>query len=601
MFCRAAAAAVLLTIGLCGCAQTPRRAVERLAIPPFENLSDDASLNWVGRALSDAAATQAAGSSKVHSLRLASARQASLTGATAILRGYFTVAGDRIRLNVSREDLASRRVTATFQAEGALGEGIPRLADSLTRWVEPSARPQETGKTEALKALAEGRASEDPGAALAAFERSVSADPDFGSAYVAWSQGLAARGDREGARRVVERARSRGKRISEMARVELDLVSAALENDGAGRRRALAALAKLTPSDADLFRQLAREEAAAHQYAAAAERYRRAVALDPLDVSAWNELGYTEALRKNLEGARWALLEYGRLAPTGANPLDSLGDVHYYLGAFRDAEKFYLQGYEKDNSFLGGAELYKAARARLMTGDISGADAIFKRYAAAGKAAGDRLGDYRQSQWLYMTGRKGEAVALMKRFAASGGVPAEAASLAASQLAVWSLAGGAREEALGWASRAAASAQSPSARSLAALCRLVAESSPTRGVVQSGVEKLALAYGFLQAKRFAEAVPVLSEMAATTDPMAAEQVNVLLAWALVESGRTAEASPLVEAFGAPQPGSEPAFGCFTFPRIFLLKSIVLEKQGRRREADQMRGVYKSLAGSTSAP
>ena len=218
-----------------------------------------------------------------------------------------------------------------------------------------------------------------------------------------------------------------------------------------------------------------------------------------------------------------------------------------------------------------------------------------------GKAARDPLGDYRQSQWLYMTGRKGDAVALMKRFAPSGGVPAEAASLADSQLAAWSLAGGAREEALEWASRAAAAAQSPSTRSLAALCRLVAEASPTRGVLQGELEKLALAYTLLQAKRFAEAVPVLSELAAATDPMSADQVNFLLAWALVESGRTAEASPLVETYGVPQPGIEPAFGCFTFPRIFLLKSIVLEKQGRTREADQMRGVYKSLAGSTSAP
>ncbi len=597
MFCRTAAAAVLLAICLCGCARNPRRPVERLAIPPFENLSDDWSLDWVGRSLSEAAAAQIAGSSKVYPLRLASAREVSLAGGTAILRGYFTVAGGRIRLNVFREDLASGRITATFQAQGALGEGIPQLADALAHWVEPSARPKETGKTEALKALAEGRASQDP----ADFERAVGADPDFGSAYVAWAQGLAARGDREGARRVVEGARSRGKRISEMARVELDMVSAALENDGAARRRALAAMTKLTPSDANLFSQLAREETAAHQYAAAAEHYRRAVSLDPLNVSAWNELGYTEALRKNLEGARWALLEYGRLAPTGANPQDSLGDVHYYLGAFRDAEKFYLQAYEKDNSFLGGAELYKAARARLMTGDISGADAIFQRYAAARKAARDPLWDYRRSQWLYTTGRKGDAVALMRRFAASGGIPPEAASLADSQLAAWSLAGGARAEALEWAGRAAAAAQSPSTRSLAALCRLVAEPFPTRGVLQGDLEKLALAYTLLQAKRFAEAVPVLSELTTAADPMSAEQVNFLLAWALVGSGRTAEASPLVETYGVPQPGIEPAFGCFTFPRIFLLKSIVLEKQGRPREADQMRGVYKSLAGSTSAP
>jgi hypothetical protein len=189
----------------------------------------------------------------------------------------------------------------------------------------------------------------------------------------------------------------------------------------------------------------------------------------------------------------------------------------------------------------------------------------------------------------------------MRRFAVSGGIPAEAASLADSQLAAWSVAGGARGEALEWASRAAAAAQSPSTRSLAALCRVVAEAPATRGVLQGDLEKLALVYTLLQTKHFAEAVPVLSELAAATDPASEEQVNFLLAWALVESGRTSEASPLLETYGMPQPGIEPAFGCFTFPRIFLLKSIVLEKQGRPREADQMREVYKKLAGSTSAP
>ena len=43
---------------------------------------------------------------------------------------------------------------------------------------------------------------------------------------------VAARGDREGARRVVERARSRGKRISEMARVELEQARLAVGDAG---------------------------------------------------------------------------------------------------------------------------------------------------------------------------------------------------------------------------------------------------------------------------------------------------------------------------------------------------------------------------------
>jgi tetratricopeptide (TPR) repeat protein/TolB-like protein len=601
VFCRPAVFGVFLSLFSCACVRSPRRPVERLAIPPFENLSSDPSHDWVGRALSEAVAAQIAGSAKIHPLRLAGARNASMSGATAILRGYFTVANGRVRLNASREDLDSRRVVATFQAEDGMGDGILRIADSLARWIEPRPLPFETGKIEALKALVEGRASEGPAAAVAAFERSVTADQDFGSAYVAWAQLLFARGDRDGARHVVDKARGREGRLSEMARAELDLIAASLDDDSAGRRRALAARARLTPADADLFRQLGREETAAHRYDAAAEWYRRVTSLDPLSGLAWNQLGYAQALRRNLEGARAALLEYARLAPKEANPLDSLGDVCFYLGAFQEAEKSYLQAQERDGSFLAGAELYKAARARLMTGDIPGADQIFRRYVEGRKAAQDPLADYRQAQWLHMTGRRGEALALMRRLVASSGVPAEAVSLASSQLAAWSLAGGAREEARDWAGRAAAAARSPSTRSLAALCRLVAEPPARPGVPQSGLEKLALAYVLLQEKRFAEAVPVLSELAAATDPMSAEQVDFLLAWALTESGRTSEASPYLETYGIPQPGIEPVFGYLTFPRVFLLKSTVLEKQGRSREAGVMREIYKKLAGLTGAP
>ena len=261
-----------------------------------------------------------------------------------------------------------------------------------------------------MTAFAQGREAEDAAAAVTAFERSVSIDPDFGGAYVAWARALLLRGDRAGLMSVIEKARARGDRIIESRRIELELLQSAASNDAALRRKALEALSRVTPADADVFRQLGREASAARHYDSAAGFYRRVTALDPLDQAAWNQLGYAEAARRNLDAARAALLEYRRLAPKGANPLDSLGDVHFHLGAFREAEKYYLQAYEKDKAFLGGADLYKAARARLMTGDTAGADDIFQRYAAARSAAQDPLGGYRQAQWLYLTGKKAEAV-----------------------------------------------------------------------------------------------------------------------------------------------------------------------------------------------
>ena len=103
-----------------------------------------------------------------------------------------------------------------------------------------------------------------------------------------------------------------------------------------------------------LQRQLAALDSASRQYPSAAGFYRRATQLDPRDKASWNQLGYTEALRRDLSGARGALEEYLRLAPQDPNASDSLGDVNFYLGACREAERNYLEAYRKDRAFAGG-------------------------------------------------------------------------------------------------------------------------------------------------------------------------------------------------------------------------------------------------------
>ncbi len=527
MYCRACVALAIAAFSLLflgGCSRNSRR-VERLTIPPFENLTDDPSLDWAGMAISEAIVTQLAGSSVVCPLPVASVHAASSEDATDTLRGYFTAGGSRFLLKVERENLDSRRVVETYNVQ----DDVLGIADALAHRIDPKAQPYETRNGEALKKLAEGRAAVDPAIAAEAFERAISLDPDYGASYVALAQLKLIRGDRDGCRDVLARAHTRGNRIMEMRRAELDLLSASLNNDPAARQSALTALSRLRPTDADVLRQLAVLETSAHHFDQAAQLYRKAASADPFNGPTWNQLGYVEAYRRDLREARTALLEYARLAPRDANPIDSLGEVHYYLGEFRDAEQYFLQAYDRDPAFLGGSELYKAARARLMTGDVGGADQIFRRYADARKAAKDPLLPYRESQWLSLTGRS----------------PAPAAV--------------------------------------------------TNGPADAN---LAAVYKLLDARRFAEAVPPLQGFLARTDPLAPEQFNILLAWALVETGRTQEAAPLLETYGVPAAGFEGPLIRLTFPRVFLLKAQVLDAQGKRQQASEFREIYKKLSGPT---
>lgn len=601
-FALPSAAVLLAALLTAGCSRQPKPIVERLAVVPFENLTGDPALDWVGPVLAEAVVEQLTGSATIQPSTFPRLSDAAMARGTLALRGYFILASGRLRLVVARERLSDGKVTTTDTLEGAIPEGVPAIGDALGHRLDSGARPPDTHSVEALRALLEAKASADPAAALPAFARAVSADPDFGPAYVAWAQALLARGDQSGLRTVLEKARARGGRIAELRRVELAALGAAAGPDRAARTQALVALARMLPADAELLARLAGERTAARRDAEAGQLYRKAIALDPLNGSFWNQLGYSEARLKNLAAARAALLEYQRVAPQEANPLDSMGDVHFYFGAFADAAGYYLQAYGKDPSFMGSASLYKAARARLMVGDLTAADALFRRYEQARRQAGNQLSDYAGAQWLYLVGRRPEAVARMRALAGppaagSAGISTELAELAQAQLSAWAVADGNLEEARRLAQGVLGRSQSPVAKTTAVLALMLSDPSASPRLPEGPLKTLGVSCRLLLSKQYAEAVKPLTTLAAETDPLAPERVNFLLAWALVESGRASEAGPLLDVYGLPQPGLEPPFGFLTFPRVFLLKAEAFAAQGRAQDAAQMRGLYRKLSGT----
>jgi tetratricopeptide (TPR) repeat protein len=600
--CLLSVGALLLAVLTAGCSRQAAPAVERLAVVPFENLTGDPALDWVGPVLAEAVVEQLAGSAAIQPNTFTRLSDAALTRGTMAVRGYFILASGRLRLVAARERLSDGKVTATDTLEGAVPEGVPAIADALAHRLDSGVRPPDTRSAEALRAMAEGKAGADPAAALPAFARAVSADPDFGPAYVAWAQVLLARGDRSGLQTVLEKARARGGGIAALRRAELAAIGAAAGPDRAATTQALMALARMLPADAELLARLAGEHTAARRYVEAAELYRKAITLDPLNGAFWNQLGYTEALLKHLPAARAALVEYQRIAPQEANPLDSMGDVHFCLGAFADAAGYYLQAHGKDPSFLGSATLYKAARARLMTGDVAAASELFRRYQDARRRAGDRLSDYAGAQWLYLVGRRPEAIARMRTLAgtlaaaSSAGSP-ELASLADAQLSAWAVAEGNVEEARRLAAGVLGRSQSPTTKTTAVLALILSDPSMSARLPDGPLKTLGVSCRLLLSKQYPQAVEPLTPLAAETDPLAQEQVNVLLAWALVESGRAGQAGPLLDVYGVPPAGLEPPFGFLTFPRVFQLKAEALAAQGRGKEATQMRDLYRKLTGT----
>ena len=131
-------------------------------------------------------------------------------------------------------------------------------------------------------------------------------------------------------------------------------------------------------------------------------------------------------------GPGQAIQEYEKLAPEDANALDSLGDVSFYLGDFESAAKYFEQAAQKSPP-----EFLKAAEARLMTGDLGSADALFAKY--VGPVKGGRAA-YQMAQWEFLTGRRMKAIEAMEKLV--GSLDGESQKLARRQLAVWEVEAG---------------------------------------------------------------------------------------------------------------------------------------------------------------
>ncbi len=571
MSCRGPGAALALTLALAGCGTTGAR-WERVAVLPFENVSGDSGVDWAGRGVAEALCLNVAGAAQVHAFRVGSLREAPGVRATQMLHGYVWRAGAGLRAEAVLEDVASGRMRKRLSAAG---ETVAPLAQALAAGLAWPARAFGASRDAALRAYVAGLSGSKTRDAADAFQGAVALEADFGAAYVAWAQRLAAAGDGAGARQAIARAGERGERIPALERARLGVLGAALGGDPAARHRAGRALAQAAPAEADVFEHLAELEVALCRYRDAVKSYEQATARDPQQALLYNQLGYARCFARDLAGAVASLQSYRELRPEEANPLDSLGDVHYYLGRFAEAEKYYLEAWRKDPGFLSGEEPYKVAWARLMQGNRGGADEQFEKYLEARRASGDALVELRRAQWEYLTGRQREAQA---RLEGRGGVAAWV------QLAVWGLAEGNRNGAREWAARAAAAARDPASVRMARLTQYLAgeeagvEAWAARAQraflegTESGLRRTALAYALLLARDYAAALPLLKDLHASTPPSANEPINVLLAWALVETGRAREASELLNWYPVPQPGGEQPFACLTFPRVLRLRA-----------------------------
>jgi Flp pilus assembly protein TadD len=569
-----------------GCARKPATMVERLAVMPLDNLSPDPQWNWYSLASSAVVEYDLAGSKNIFAKTVDSLSAAQSMQASRVLEGYFFERNGRIGIRATVEDLRTTRAVEHLEIEGPVGSGLLPLANELARRLSSGARRFGTHRENAFRFYGEALEASNAEDTERALESAMHADPGFATSYLDQARLLAATGARDRAIEVIQ-AGERGTQLDSIDRASLQYVVASASGDANARIQALETLTQVTPANATLFADLGDAQFERRNFQDAARNYQAAALLNPDEPRTWNTLGYALAWTRNLNGARQAIQEYEKLAPDDINALDSLGEVSFYLGDFESAAKYFQRAAEKSP-----AELVKASEARLMTGDLQQANALFAKYVGPGGERGRAA--YQMAQWEFLTGRRMAGMAALQRLLPQ--LEGDTQSLALSQLAIWKLETGDGKAAIDLANQAVAHAQSPQARGMSAVSRFVAEGADAGSAMSSG-SALVDAYALLFAQKYREAVPLLQAAYERTNPSADGQIRVLLAWARLETGGFAEAGKLLEPYPLPLSSGEPMLASLIFPRYFALRAEVFEKQGKPDEAKKNHELFMKYAGA----
>ena len=604
------------------CARQPDKPVnQRIAILRFENLGADPANDWMGRAFSEIV-TEAVGAAAIPGGRLqlaghalgarpngtpgiSSQRDAAIaSGAKRLGYGEYLVQGGIVEARLTIEDPATG---STVQTLSVRAPNVIEAATALARPLSGGAPPYATSNVRAIEGYASALESNDAAAAVRHLEQAIVADPNFTIPYRMLAEIKSRQQDRAGAIRLLETAVSHAGSPSERARIEAEM--ATMRGDLAGRDRALAALTKANPRDHAAWRALAEAAMARRNYRQAADAFSKALEIEPEDADAWNMYGYATAYTGDLAGGMNAGRRYQSLRPNEANPLDSQGDIQLMHGRLGEAEALYLEAAKKDPQFLNGADLFKAAVARLMTGDISGADALAKQFSDARAAVKDPLLPFRNAEWAWAAGRRQEACRQMESAAAAAEASSqrELASRGYIYLTVWKLMLGEREAASRMADKAIALAGQAMTQPAAIARFLTQPPAPARewagraermfpNASSSSVKDLTLACALLFAGEFQGALPLLKQFVASPVSTMETSPELLLAWALAETGAAKDAEPLLRRNPLPQAAGMGPFWALNFPRLYYLRGLAAEKSGRTEEARNHYRLFLQLSG-----
>lgn len=600
------------------CAKRGGDGIQQITVLRFENISPEASSDWVGRGVAEGLAAAIAPSAAVNALNAESLHRfdaslgkrisaapgisaelpnARLAFATRVIYGYYQVRlGDRVEVSAVELDATTQQTRKVASVAGAVRQ-LPQLTEQLAQALGYATRPPLTLNEAALRSYSEGLEAPSVEAARDKYQEAVAADPVFGAAYAAWVRTGVALHDRALFDRAMAQAERHGGQITPYYRATLAALQAEARGDARARVAALDRLSRTAPADPLILRFLGDAELAAGNYRGGSVHYEQAARATPQDPDLRNLLAYAYLAQDNESAAMRQAAEYARLAPEGGNTADTLGDVQFHFNHFEQAAKSYLEASGRDPEMNAGASLEKAAVSQLLAGDLQKANELHQRYVQARTARHEPGAELRQADWYFLTGHKREAIESARAIAArAGGMPPLRVA-ALTRAAAWELVAGRAGEAAQSARAAMALAQ-PGERDLPALLESFAESLNDAefsrrldqfyaGPANQDRRLRAEGYRLLLRREWERALPVWKTLAANPREQTA---RAIYAWVLLQSGRKPEAAQYAATTPVWDPNQNDVFTGLWFPRLLAVRAAA------GPDAERAARVYKALGG-----
>ncbi len=387
-----------------------------IAVLYFSNLSQDKSLDWLDRGLSEMLTTNLA---QVQGLDVLSTEriQGSLqrvgkkdgamdpglaqavardAGADAFITGALLKVGPtQLRLDVRVQDTKTGQVLDSHKLEGESIQNIFGMVDSLTAHIAGHFLPGSAAKAPAieqaltsnLEALRHYQLGVDyrnrylTAESIRELEEAVRLDPQFASAYLELSFDYGFEGDLRKADEVNRKIDQLQSRLPRREQLLFQVNQARRSRDSEATIRALEAVIAEFPRESDSRAGLGVWLLGANQPDRAINILREGLTYDPKDESLWNILGYAYANKGDQAAALQANDQYIAIRPGDPNPVDTRADIFFWFGRDDEALAAYRKVLELKPDFQSFEEYVKLAVVYADQGKYALAEAALQEYA----------------------------------------------------------------------------------------------------------------------------------------------------------------------------------------------------------------------------